>query len=440
MEFNRLEFISTLDIANVKEQDFDVTLAKLSNVVGQTQNETFREQLMPCLPSLLVQIHCANDLMRYLRLYRGYLLVLRNLMVLKPEVDINSVLGGLQSFKNSVPRSHDMFLKTLLVFYQILANITQYTTPQCIPQVCDVMSEVELECDELKLPVTLLLSNLLREPENTYQLLHQGNAIMEYLIQEFSLQNLDQLSEYEVMVCQMFQTIISHESYGSWIKNGQTPQVLKINQLIIGSKDNWDNYQLVGILSWLFPMVESASHLTIAWFEEKDAEKLQEIHPQLLSLLDCLSELCQFNVAKDFLITYKLVETLVPLLRTVHDNIGVKNMMKSAPTESKVNIDFPHIKSILIEILSYLTYDNFAVQETIRELHGLEIILSNCVIDDNNPYIKERAIICLKYLLHKNPGNQQFVASLEARKEVDSGVLQELNGEVSFNNGNLELK
>ncbi len=50
----------------------------------------------------------------------------------------------------------------------------------------------------------------------------------------------------------------------------------------------------------------------------------------------------------------------------------------------------------------------------------LEIVLSNCAIDDNEPFIKERSIMFLKYALYKNQENQEFVAKLEQRTAVDS--------------------
>lgn len=35
-----------------------------------------------------------------------------------------------------------------------------------------------------------------------------------------------------------------------------------------------------------------------------------------------------------------------------------------------------------------------------------------------NPYIKEHAVMCLKFLLESNPANQKLVSSLEAREVV----------------------
>ncbi len=46
--------------------------------------------------------------------------------------------------------------------------------------------------------------------------------------------------------------------------------------------------------------------------------------------------------------------------------------------------------------------------------------------DSNNPYIKEHAVMCLKFLLEGNRENQRLVEELEAREVVkdDGGVLE----------------
>lgn len=102
--------------------------------------------------------------------------------------------------------------------------------------------------------------------------------------------------------------------------------------------------------------------------------------------------------------------------------------------------NFPECKLLIIEILTMLVYNRREVQDRIRELHGLELVLSNCVIDDNDPFIKERSVVCIKYLLQDNRPNQDFVAQLEAKKAVQDDVLSEAGYEVKIGNtGELKL-
>ncbi|ODV58390.1 Ctr86p ASCRUDRAFT_77877 [Ascoidea rubescens DSM 1968] len=60
-----------------------------------------------------------------------------------------------------------------------------------------------------------------------------------------------------------------------------------------------------------------------------------------------------------------------------------------------------------------LIVDNFDNQEALRNEHGLEILLENCIIDEYNPFIKERVIICLKVSLKDNQKNQNFIRKIE---------------------------
>ena len=54
--------------------------------------------------------------------------------------------------------------------------------------------------------------------------------------------------------------------------------------------------------------------------------------------------------------------------------------------------------------------------------------------------VKERAIVCLKFLLANNLGNQKFVRDLEAKSSVDDEVLKDVGLEVEIENGKVSLK
>jgi ataxin-10 len=95
---------------------------------------------------------------------------------------------------------------------------------------------------------------------------------------------------------------------------------------------------------------------------------------------------------------------------------------------------------MIIEILNALVHENFEVQEKMREVHGLELVLSNCIIDDNEPFIKERSIVCLRFLLLNNQKNQEFVSKLEAREAIPNETLDEAGFEVDIVDGKVKLK
>ena len=51
------------------------------------------------------------------------------------------------------------------------------------------------------------------------------------------------------------------------------------------------------------------------------------------------------------------------------------------------------------------------------------MVLACCNFDSNNPYIREHAIMCLRFLLEGNRENQEIVRVLEPRRGVPDEVL-----------------
>ncbi|PWW72594.1 hypothetical protein C7212DRAFT_359915 [Tuber magnatum] len=84
---------------------------------------------------------------------------------------------------------------------------------------------------------------------------------------------------------------------------------------------------------------------------------------------------------------------------------------------------WPHIKRYLVMLLSGFSWQNEAVQDLIREKGGLQAVLNQCMIDDDNPYIREHAILCIRNLLENNPENQKVVKALEAVQAIPNEVL-----------------
>lgn len=102
---------------------------------------------------------------------------------------------------------------------------------------------------------------------------------------------------------------------------------------------------------------------------------------------------------------------------------------------------WPHIKRYLIILLSGFAWKEKAVQDLVREKEGLQPILNQCMIDDDNPYIREHAILCIRNMLEGNPQNQKIVEDLDAIQTVPSEVLDK-NGYEHFidENGRVQLR
>lgn len=120
---------------------------------------------------------------------------------------------------------------------------------------------------------------------------------------------------------------------------------------------------------------------------------------------------------------------------------GHQQQAPATVTEEPADFEWRNLKKLIVLVLSSLVWKSPTVQNQIREYGGVETILS-CTTHDGmsfphpswsiwsdfansrrlnaacNPYIKEHAVMCLKFLLENNPENQALISSLEAREVV----------------------
>ena len=85
--------------------------------------------------------------------------------------------------------------------------------------------------------------------------------------------------------------------------------------------------------------------------------------------------------------------------------------------------EWRNLKKLVVLVLSSLVWKSIIVQDQIRKYGGVEMMLSCCIYDANNPFIKEHAVMCLRFILEKNKENQDIVEQLEARRVTPNEVL-----------------
>ncbi|MEQ2187441.1 hypothetical protein GOODEAATRI_004722, partial [Goodea atripinnis] len=189
--------------------------------------------------------------------------------------------------------------------------------------------------------------------------------------------------------------------------------------------------------------------LTLATGSASSNEVLQEALT-VISLLDVLCEMTSDHKQFMFLQDHPdLLETTVELLQQVHA-IGKasKNIFSATQNFSSfAGEDDPashspvvSFKAHLIRLIGNLCHSNTSNQNKVRELDGIPLILDNCNIDSNNPFISQWAIFAIRNLLENNLQNQELVAALERRGPVDYSALRELGFLVEERDGSLLLK
>ena len=104
---------------------------------------------------------------------------------------------------------------------------------------------------------------------------------------------------------------------------------------------------------------------------------------------------------------------------------GTASETPSAAIDNQDPSDFEwrNLKKLVVLVLSSLVWKSPIVQDQIRNYGGVEMVLACCNFDSNNPYIREHAIMCLRFLLEGNRENQEIVRDLEPRRGVPDEVL-----------------
>ena len=77
------------------------------------------------------------------------------------------------------------------------------------------------------------------------------------------------------------------------------------------------------------------------------------------------------------------------------------------------DFEWRNLKKLAVLVLSSLVWKNKQVQDQVRPLGGIEAVLNCCSYDEHNPYIREHAIMCLRFLMEGNKENQDRIRALE---------------------------
>lgn len=349
--------------------------------------------------------------------------------------------------------------------------------------------------ENLLLPFSLLFLNLTSNDDFLYHFLKQrgqDDILYEFFVKQviqhhtalFSHLNTAsttdghyELGTIDAILLKIFINSVTSGSFEPYLRDAKKDderkffQILKLSQLVVTSSESWNKYQLTSIMSWCFPIMQHATTAIQEYFQKsrENLDTAQRLHTELNISLDITSSLCKYEYVHQYLLSYNGLDTLISLLQVLQANLlrinfykssnGSIKSLKASNSKGERIIDqqylghridltthkifatnFPESKSFIVEIIASLAYRNSSVKDKVRELGGLALVLSNSVIDDNDPFIKERSIICIKFLLSGNKANQDFVANLEAKKAVQDETLAEIGYEIKIGeNGKVSL-
>lgn len=192
------------------------------------------------------------------------------------------------------------------------------------------------------------------------------------------------------------------------------------------------------LVSWLASFYLILADQVTLFLENNSSNDVSLLHTAISMNLELLAHFSASKETVMYLNSLKFLEKFIALSKTLHDLIKPISKL-SASVESSPS-QFPHVKKLLIQNMGILVAHNFENQELMRTQHGLEVVLSNCIIDQLNPFIKETAILCIRYTLEKNPQNQEFVRKLEAKQVLNPDELAKAGLELEIENGKVKMK
>ncbi|XP_063998896.1 ataxin-10 isoform X1 [Pogoniulus pusillus] len=163
-----------------------------------------------------------------------------------------------------------------------------------------------------------------------------------------------------------------------------------------------------------------------------------------IRLLDVLCEMTSKNRHLEHLQALPgLLETAIDTLRLTHlagkQAVNVFTATHAVTAQEEISHPAEGFKSHLIRLIGNLCYRNKGNQDKVYELDGIPLILDNCSIDDNNPFVKQWAVFAIRNLTEQNERNQEFIAQLEHKRLADSSALESMGLEIEKRDDKLIL-
>uniref|UniRef100_A0A8C9LBF1 Ataxin-10 domain-containing protein n=1 Tax=Pavo cristatus TaxID=9049 RepID=A0A8C9LBF1_PAVCR len=76
----------------------------------------------------------------------------------------------------------------------------------------------------------------------------------------------------------------------------------------------------------------------------------------------------------------------------------------------------------------------------VYDLDGIPLILDNCSIDDNNPFLNQWAVYAIRNLTEQNERNQELIAQMEERGLADNSALESMGLQIEKQDEKLILR
>jgi len=481
-------------LQNDEEPDISAYLGNLSFWIQiSAKDENIRaklaqnESLVTQIRQVLVLAEAGGLTVSRLRVVRGIIILLRNLIPVialhnKPATEKFEHMLWQMIVVNSQNLNDDnrqIKLRTVTACIQCLCNAkTAQTYNQTevksiseqeklltiggIEAISNILPQHSKEEEELWIGLLTLLAKCTSSDEFTadwistyYESFREFTTAFKALYHDFGWKDgetdsddIPEASSFTLLGLHVFLNVITNARCYSLIGrlNQETKldplvELLRVTQILSeGKEEGWTEDRLISVCSWLMEYTKSLSK-NIGKGSGKIEEILKQYERRLTSTLDSISSLMRFPFVVKLMNSYKFLDVVLDLFKLV-----CQRPKRGKFDEATTGFDRENkagIKGIIIEIISYLVSGNYANQEEVRKQHCLELVLDSSNLDLEEPFIRERAILCIRALMDKNRGNQDFVANLEVKgakmDEKSRKIMEECGYKVDIVDGKVKL-
>ncbi|KAI8930165.1 spinocerebellar ataxia type 10 protein domain-containing protein [Entophlyctis helioformis] len=131
------------------------------------------------------------------------------------------------------------------------------------------------------------------------------------------------------------------------------------------------------------------------------------------------------------------------LIELMHAMTKVQPVVVSRAKEASPEVQesmYYMIKCDAMKVIANMAYESRRAQDEIRECGGIAVVLSHCVLDDMNPFLREYSLFAIHNLTKGNKANQDLIGSLEAKKVIPNEMIDQLGVHVEIDKSTGKLK
>ncbi|XP_039118648.1 ataxin-10-like [Dioscorea cayenensis subsp. rotundata] len=134
----------------------------------------------------------------------------------------------------------------------------------------------------------------------------------------------------------------------------------------------------------------------------------------------------------DSLISSGLLQLLLCFLSELEPPSTIKKSMANGTSQMPTMADalkvcpYKGFRRDVVSVISNCLYRRKQVQDEIRRKNGIPLLLQQCVVDEDNPFLREWGLMAVRNLLEGNTENQREVAQLELQGTVNTTEIAEL--------------